>query len=182
MNEVHNGEQKEHKYLYFEIFYGGQKLHKYFRSLLIKDTTLLTCKYIGELRNGRKFKCENKPFIVSILNLRPFLTRKFFQEILGLESSKISWKCFLRGIFSETFPRLKFPQEKKARILPVEEIFEPKISWRHEEIFGSLDNRTEISTPSQYWMMPTAVCTHDCVLCCTHTYMHRVTQTLLQEP
>ena len=25
-----NGEQKEHKYLYFEIFYGGQKLHKYF--------------------------------------------------------------------------------------------------------------------------------------------------------
>ena len=28
---------------YFEIFYGGQKLHKYFRSLLIKDTSLLTC-------------------------------------------------------------------------------------------------------------------------------------------
>ena len=24
-------------------------------------------------------------------------------------------------------------------------------------------------TPSQYWMMPTAVRTHDCVLCCTHT-------------
>ena len=31
------------KYLYFEIFYGGQKLHKCFRSLLIKDTSLLTC-------------------------------------------------------------------------------------------------------------------------------------------
>ena len=43
MNEVRNGEQKEQKYLYFEIFYGGQKLNKYFRSLLIKDTYLLTC-------------------------------------------------------------------------------------------------------------------------------------------
>ena len=38
MNEVRNGVQKEHKYLYFEIFYDGQKLHKYFRSLLIKNT------------------------------------------------------------------------------------------------------------------------------------------------
>ena len=37
MNEVRNGEQKEQKYLYFEIFYGGQKLYKYFRSLLVKD-------------------------------------------------------------------------------------------------------------------------------------------------
>ena len=51
-----------HIYLYLEIFYGGQNLHKYFRSLLIKDTSLLTCLYIGELHNGRKFKCENKPF------------------------------------------------------------------------------------------------------------------------
>ena len=38
MNEVRTGEQKEHKYLYFEMFYGGQKLHKYFRSLFINDT------------------------------------------------------------------------------------------------------------------------------------------------
>ena len=38
-----NVEQKEQKYLYFETFYGGQKLHKYFRSLLIKDTFLVTC-------------------------------------------------------------------------------------------------------------------------------------------
>ena len=61
MNEVRNVEQKEQKYLYFEIFYSGQKLHKYFRSLLIKDnTSLLTCFYIiGELLYGRKFKCEN---------------------------------------------------------------------------------------------------------------------------
>ena len=43
MNEVRNGEQKERKYLCFEMFYGGQKLHEYFRSLLIKDTSLLTC-------------------------------------------------------------------------------------------------------------------------------------------
>ena len=63
MNEVRNGEQKEQRYLYFEIFYGGQKLHKYFSSLLIKDMSLLTCYYIGELLDGRKFKCENKPFI-----------------------------------------------------------------------------------------------------------------------
>ena len=70
MNEVRNGEQKDHKYLHFEIFCGGQELHKYFRSLLIKDTSLLTFKYIGELRNGQKFKCKNKPFIVFILILR----------------------------------------------------------------------------------------------------------------
>ena len=41
--EKKNDEQKEEKYLYFEMFYGGQKLHKYFRSFLIKDTSLLTC-------------------------------------------------------------------------------------------------------------------------------------------
>ena len=43
MNEVHNGDQKEQKYFDFKMFYGGQKLHKYFRSLLIKETSLLTC-------------------------------------------------------------------------------------------------------------------------------------------
>ena len=67
MNEVRNGMQKEeHKYLYFEIIYGGHKLHKCFRSLLIKG------KYIGELRNGKKFKfrCEKERFIVFILILR----------------------------------------------------------------------------------------------------------------
>ena len=73
MSKVRNGEQKEQKYLYFEIFYGGQKLHKCFSSLLIKDTSLLTCSYIGELRNGRKFKCENEPFIVFILILKRVL-------------------------------------------------------------------------------------------------------------
>ena len=42
-------------------------------SLLMKDTSLLTCQYIiGKVRNGRKFKCENKPFIVFILIHRFF--------------------------------------------------------------------------------------------------------------
>ena len=35
--------------------------------LQIRGTSLLTCSYIGELRNGRKFKWENKPFIAFIL-------------------------------------------------------------------------------------------------------------------
>ena len=73
MNEVRNGEQKEQKYLFFEICYACQKLHK-FHSLLIKDTPLLTWSYIDELRNGRKLKCENKPFIIFILILlRPYI-------------------------------------------------------------------------------------------------------------
>ena len=38
---------------------------------LIRGTSLLTCSYIGKLLcNGRKFKCENKPFIVFILILK----------------------------------------------------------------------------------------------------------------
>ena len=32
--------------------------------------SLLTCSYIGELRSGRKFKCDSEPFIVLILILR----------------------------------------------------------------------------------------------------------------
>ena len=34
---------------------------------------MLTCSYIVELRNGRKLKCENKPFIVFIFILRRVL-------------------------------------------------------------------------------------------------------------
>ena len=70
---VRKGEQKEHKYLYCEICYGCQKLHTYFRSLVVNGTSLLTRSYIGELRNGRKFKCENKPFIIFILILKRVL-------------------------------------------------------------------------------------------------------------
>ena len=50
------------------------ELHnKYFSSLWVRGTSLLTCSYIGEVRNGREFKCENKPFIVFILILRRVL-------------------------------------------------------------------------------------------------------------
>ena len=70
MSEVRNSEQKEHGYLYSEIFYDGQKLHKYFSYLLIRGTSLLTWSFIGELRNDWKFKCENKPLIVFILILK----------------------------------------------------------------------------------------------------------------
>ena len=49
--------------------YGGQKLHKYFCSSRIRGTSLLTCSYIGEVRNGRKFKCENEVFILLVLRM-----------------------------------------------------------------------------------------------------------------
>ena len=65
-------------------------------------------------------------------------TRKFFQEILGLQGSKISWEKtprLLRGNFPAKFPRSKFPGDVRKF---------------YEEILGSLDNRTEISTLSQY--------------------------------
>ena len=64
--------------------------------------------------------------VFDCLLFRPFLTRKFFQEILGLEGSKISW--------GKKRPRPKFPQEILARILLAEEILKPKISWRQQEI------------------------------------------------
>ena len=68
--------------------------------------------------------------------LRPFLTRKFSTKFWGWRGRKFlgEKKRFLRGNVSANFPRPKFPQEKKARILPAEEIFKPKISWRQEEI------------------------------------------------
>ena len=99
MSEVRNGEQKGHKDSYFEIFYGGQKLHRYFCYLMVRGTaltqhtvytyvfmfiyyvmffqlmaSLLTCSYIGEVRNGWKLKCENESFIVFILILRRVLS------------------------------------------------------------------------------------------------------------
>ena len=49
------------------------KLHKYFSSLRIRGTSLLTGLCICELRNGRKLKYENKPFFVFILILRRVL-------------------------------------------------------------------------------------------------------------
>ena len=46
------------------------KFHREFSSLLIKDTSLLISSYIDELRNGRKFECDNKHFIVFVLIIR----------------------------------------------------------------------------------------------------------------
>ena len=74
MSEVHNGEQEGHNYLYSEIFYGVQKLNKYFCPLRVIGTSLLTHSYIGEQGNGRNFKCGDKRFIVWILILRRVLS------------------------------------------------------------------------------------------------------------
>ena len=59
---LRDGEQKEHTILYSKIYHGGQILPNYLG--------LLTCSYIGELRTGRKLKCDNEPFVVFILFLR----------------------------------------------------------------------------------------------------------------
>ena len=67
-----------HTHLCSEIFYGSQKLHTYFCSLRVRGTSLLIYSCIGELRNGRKFKYENKPFIVLIITLRRVLSCFFF--------------------------------------------------------------------------------------------------------
>ena len=130
---------------------------------------------------GHQKKTKNKTI------LRPFLTRKFFQEILGLEGSKISWEkknVSYEEIFPKKFLAQNFLRKKKLEYSQPKKFSSPKFPGDrrelYEEIFGSLDNRTEISTPSQYWMMPTAVRTHDCVLCCTHTCIE--SQTLPQEP
>ena len=61
-------------YLYSELFYSGQKLHKHFCSLRVRGTSLVTSSYIGELCNGLKFNCESGPFIVLILILRRVLS------------------------------------------------------------------------------------------------------------
>ena len=60
--------------------------------------------------------------------LGPFLTRKFFQEILGLEGSKLKFSWEKNPVSYEEI------WEILARILPAEEILKPKISWRQEEI------------------------------------------------
>ena len=65
---------RKSRYIYIpKHFYGGQKFHNYFSSLLIRGMSLLTCSYIGELRNDWKLKCEKKPFVVFILVLRRVL-------------------------------------------------------------------------------------------------------------
>ena len=53
-------------HVYTETFYGGQKLYTYFCTLRVIGMSLLTCSYVGELRNGQKLKCENELFTVFI--------------------------------------------------------------------------------------------------------------------
>ena len=98
----------------------------------------------------------------------PFLTRNFFQETLGLEGSKISWGKKNEGIFRKHFLAQNFLRKFWLEFSQPSPKFPGDKRKFYEEIFGLLDNRTEISTLSQYWMMPTAVRTHNCVLCCTH--------------
>ena len=63
-------------------------------------------------------------FELAISVMRPFLTRKFFQEILGLEGSKISWEknpvsyeeIFRQKFLAQNFLRkfwLEFSQPRK---------------------------------------------------------------------
>ena len=89
MSGVRNGEQKKQKYVLSEIFYGGQKLHKYFSSSLIRDKSLLACSYIGEERNVRKFTYKNKPSIVFVLILRKvlFYIKKFQNSIRSFKAA-----------------------------------------------------------------------------------------------
>ena len=76
-------------------------------------------------------KCGNIYFPKYVLAVRDrFLRGKFSKKFWGWWGQKFPGKkkVLSRGNFPETFPRPKFHQEKKARILPAEEIFEPKIS------------------------------------------------------
>ena len=115
------------------------------------------------------------------LKRRPFFTRKIFQEILGLEGSKISWG---KKTYEEIFPKIllakNFLRGKKLKYSQLE-VFGDK-----REIYAVQDEAYPLRvlddaycstytqykmrrTPSQYWTMPTALRTHGCVLCCTRT-------------
>ena len=94
-----------------------------------------------------------KIFVQDFVPIRTALTRKF--------SGKISSPKISSGNFGSNSPsRGNFEAQN---------FLETRGNF-YEEILGSLDNRTEISTFSQYWMMPLL-----------YSHMHRVTQTLPQE-
>ena len=127
--------------------------------------------------------------------VRPFLARKTFQDNFGFEGQegqKKSWekKSYLTRRFFRKKSSPKFHKEIKARILPAEEIFEPKKFWRQEEILqGNFCHHLIIELKSvQYEVHPFPVL--DDAYCCTYTrlcsllysHMHRLTQTLPQEP
>ena len=129
MNEVCNGEQKGHKYLYFKIFYGGQKLHKYLSSLRVRGTSLLTCSYIGELRNGRKSKCENEPFssIVLTLILRRVLSSIFF--LIQLEFTAVGMNLTKHEIKTPCWMVVEFLKQYKVRFCSTLSIFRIQSSY-----------------------------------------------------
>ena len=54
-------------------------------------------------------KCGNIYFPKYFMAVRPFLTRKFFQEILGLEGSKISWEKKNVSKISKVVYRYRYP-------------------------------------------------------------------------
>ena len=98
-------------------------------------------------------KCGNIYFPKYFLAVRPFFTRKVFQEILGLVGSKISWekkKVYYEEIFPKHFLAQNFLRKKKLEYSQPRKFSSPKFPGDgrkfYEEIFGSLDNRTEIST------------------------------------
>ena len=88
-------------------------------------------------------------------SLRPFLSRNFFQEILGLEGSKISWgkkkgNVSYEEIFPQNFLAQNFLRKKKLEFSQPRKFSSPKFPGDkrkfYEEILRSLHNRTEIST------------------------------------
>ena len=92
-------------------------------------------------------------FLIVLLLLRPFLTRKFFQEILGLEGSKKSWEkkhVSYEEIFRQNFLAQNFLRKFWLGFSYPRKFWSPKFPGDkrkfYQEILGSLDNRTEFST------------------------------------
>ena len=56
MGEVRNGDQKVRKYLFPEIFYGRQEVHKYFRKVMQCGRSSTTIKCIGTTELAKVFQ------------------------------------------------------------------------------------------------------------------------------
>ena len=88
------------------------------------------------LRNPHKPRKKNETNSGSARRCRRGRNRKILKTEKGqtkVWNSGSSRNGLLRGIFSETFARQKFAQEKKARILPAEDIFGSKTSFPGDE-------------------------------------------------
>ena len=85
----------------------------------------------------KKFRGGRKSFWAAEYHKKTVSYEEIFPGNFGVGGIKNflgEKKRFLRGNFPAKFPRPEFPQEILARILLAEEILEPKVSWRHEEI------------------------------------------------